>query len=56
MKHPVDIFSGETSEEVGELYDEERITAIQAVAQFHPTTENMTVVTGNGSGRMVCYS
>ncbi|KAI7857855.1 WD40-repeat-containing domain protein [Circinella umbellata] len=56
MKHPVDIFSGETSEEIGELYDEERITAIQAVAQFHPTTENMTVVTGNGSGRMVCYS
>ncbi|KAI9493743.1 WD40-repeat-containing domain protein [Zychaea mexicana] len=56
MKHPVDIFSGETGGEIGELYDADRITAIQAVAQFHPTAENMTVVTGNGSGRMVCYS
>ncbi|KAI9264253.1 WD40-repeat-containing domain protein [Phascolomyces articulosus] len=56
MKHPVDIFSGETGGDIGELYDGERITAIQAVAQFHPATENMMVVTGNGSGRMVCYS
>ncbi|KAI8141380.1 WD40-repeat-containing domain protein [Fennellomyces sp. T-0311] len=56
MKHPVDIFSGETGGEIAQLYDEDRITAIQAVAQFHPATENMVVVTGNGSGRMVCYS
>ncbi|KAF7732080.1 hypothetical protein EC973_006335 [Apophysomyces ossiformis] len=56
MKHPVDIYSGETGEAIEQLYDSERITAIQAVVQFHPTTESMTLLCGNGSGRMVCWS
>ncbi|KAG0168226.1 hypothetical protein DFQ28_002625 [Apophysomyces sp. BC1034] len=56
MKHPVDVYSGETGEAIEQLYDGERITAIQAVVQFHPTTESTTLLCGNGSGRMVCWS
>ncbi|KAI9006689.1 WD40-repeat-containing domain protein [Phycomyces nitens] len=56
MKHPVNIYSGETGKIIGDLYDSERITAVPAVVQFHPTTTSMAVLCGNGSGRMVCWT
>lgn len=56
MNHPVEIYSGETGDLIHELYDEDRITAVPAVTQFHPTRESMTILCGNGSGRMVCWT
>ncbi|KAI9320782.1 WD40-repeat-containing domain protein [Dichotomocladium elegans] len=56
MKHPADIISGETGDKLISLMDYDRITAIQAVTQFHPTSENMLLATANASGRVVCYS
>ncbi|KAJ2962519.1 hypothetical protein NQZ79_g2351 [Umbelopsis isabellina] len=56
MNHPVEIYSGETGERICELYDPEKVTAVPAVCLFHPTTPKMTVLSGNGSGRMACWS
>jgi hypothetical protein len=56
MNQTVDIYSGETGEEITYLYDRDHITAIPSVAQFHPNTENPLLLTGNASGRMVCWS
>lgn len=56
MNQTVDIYSGETGEEITSLYDGDHITAIPSVAQFHPNTEGPTILTGNASGRMVCWS
>jgi len=55
MKHPIDIYSGETGEEIVQLYDGNHITAISGVCQFHPSTANTTLLAGNSSGRMVCW-
>lgn len=55
IKHPLDIYSGETGEEIAQLYDGDRITAISGVSQFHPSTVNTTLLAGNSSGRMVCW-
>ncbi|KAI8391130.1 WD40-repeat-containing domain protein [Radiomyces spectabilis] len=56
MKHPLEIYSGENGEEIATLYDGDHITAVPAVAQFHPTTPTITLLAGNGSGRMVCWN
>lgn len=55
MKQTVDIYSGETGEEIVQLYDENHITAISGVCQFHPSTTQPMVLAGNASGRMVCW-
>ncbi|KAI7905290.1 WD40-repeat-containing domain protein [Cokeromyces recurvatus] len=56
MNQTVDIYSGETGEEIIQFYDSEHITAIPSVCQFHPMTSNPIILTGNASGRMVCWS
>ncbi|KAL0087998.1 WD40-repeat-containing domain protein [Phycomyces blakesleeanus] len=56
MKHPVNIYSGESGNLIGDLYDSDRITAVPSVVQFHPNTTSMAVLCGNGSGRMVCWT
>ncbi|KAG2174606.1 hypothetical protein INT44_006870 [Umbelopsis vinacea] len=56
MNHPVEVYSGETGERICELYDPEKVTAVPAVSLFHPTTPSMTILCGNGSGRMVCWT
>ena len=56
MKRTIDFFSGETGQEMCALSDPDRLTAIQAVAIFHPSTEKTLVATGNASGRMACWS
>ncbi|KAI8984159.1 WD40-repeat-containing domain protein [Mycotypha africana] len=56
MKQTIDVYSGNTGQEIVQLYDPDHITAIPSVAQFHPTTENPVILTGNASGRMVCWS
>jgi hypothetical protein len=56
MNHPVEVYSGETGERICELYDPEKITAVPAVSLFHPTTPSMTILCGNGSGRMTCWT
>lgn len=56
MKRTADIISGETGQLIAQLYDEDHVTAIPAVAQFHPTTETMTILCGNASGKMLCWS
>jgi hypothetical protein len=55
MKQPIDIYSGETGQEIIQLYDDDHITAIPSVSQFHPNTLNPTILAGNASGRMVCW-
>ncbi|KAI9480987.1 MAG: WD40-repeat-containing domain protein [Benjaminiella poitrasii] len=56
MNQTVDVYSGETGEEIIQYYDSEHITAIPSVCQFHPMTINPVVLTGNASGRMICWS
>lgn len=56
MKHPVDIYSGVRGDMIAQLYDVDHITAVPAVITFHPQTSSMTVLCGNASGRMVCWS
>jgi hypothetical protein len=56
MNQTVDIYSGESGKEMSQLYDQDHITAIPSVAQFHPSTLKPTILTGNASGRMVCWS
>lgn len=55
MKQPIDIYSGETGKEIIQLYDQDHITAIPSVNQFHPNTKQATILAGNASGRMVCW-
>ncbi|RUS27286.1 WD40-repeat-containing domain protein [Jimgerdemannia flammicorona] len=55
MKHPVDIYSGVRGDIIAQLYDVDHITAVPAVANFHPRTPSMTLLCGNASGRMVCF-
>ncbi|KAG0756610.1 hypothetical protein G6F57_011158 [Rhizopus arrhizus] len=52
MNQTVDIYSGESGKELSQLYDQDHITAIPSVAQFHPSTLKPTILTGNASGRM----
>ncbi|RCI04733.1 hypothetical protein CU098_000941, partial [Rhizopus stolonifer] len=54
MKQTLDIF-GEDGRELIKLYDEDHITAIPSVSQCHPNTLEPTILTGNTSGRMVCW-
>jgi hypothetical protein len=56
MSQTVDIYSGVNGKELIQLYDEDHITAIPSVIQFHPSTADPTLLTGNASGRMVCWS
>jgi hypothetical protein len=56
MKQFIDIYSGESDNEIVQLYDEEHITAIPSVNRFHPNTMKPTLLAGNASGRMLCYS
>ncbi|CAO3592567.1 unnamed protein product [Absidia cylindrospora] len=56
MDHPASVFSGETTSKITDLYDKERITAIPAVNEFHPTLDSLAMVSGNGSGRVVCWT
>lgn len=56
MKHPASIYSGESVSKIVDLYDEDRITAIPAVNEFHPTLDTLAMVSGNGSGRVVCWT
>ncbi|KAJ1912900.1 hypothetical protein IWQ60_009450 [Tieghemiomyces parasiticus] len=54
MKRYVDIFCGSTGELVTQLYDANRITAVPAVNEFHPTLP--VIVAGNASGRMTVWA
>ncbi|CAO0800546.1 unnamed protein product [Mucor circinelloides] len=56
MNHQINVISGETGKEMATLYDSDHITAVPSVAQFHPSTATPVILTGNGSGRMVCWS
>ncbi|CEJ01601.1 hypothetical protein RMCBS344292_15624 [Rhizopus microsporus] len=56
MGQTVDIYSGMNGKELIQLYDEDHITAIPSVIQFHPSTADPTLLTGNASGRMVCWN
>lgn len=56
MKQTIDIYSGETGEEIIQLYDPDHITAIPSVSQFHPNTQQPVILAGNASGRMTFWS
>ena len=56
MKQPIDIYSGESGESITSLIDGERVTAIPSVNTFHPNTPLPTLLAGNASGRMLCWS
>ncbi|KAI8338898.1 WD40-repeat-containing domain protein [Chlamydoabsidia padenii] len=56
MKHPASIFSSESVTKIVDLYDDERITAIPAVNEFHPTLDSLALVSANASGRVVCWT
>ncbi|KAI8989949.1 WD40-repeat-containing domain protein [Pilobolus umbonatus] len=56
MEHSVDIYSGETGNEIGSLYDPAHITAVPSCAIFHPSTPNPAILTANGSGRVVYWA
>lgn len=56
MKQPIDIYSGESGNEIVQLYDDDHITAIPSVSRFHPNTITPTLLAGNASGRMVCWT
>ena len=56
MNHQINVISGDTGKEMAVLYDSDHITAVPSVAQFHPSTATPVILTGNGSGRMVCWS
>ncbi|KAL0135399.1 WD40-repeat-containing domain protein [Mucor lusitanicus] len=56
MNHQINIFSGDTGNEMAVLYDSDHITAVPSVAQFHPSTASPVILAGNGSGRVVCWS
>ncbi|KAG1555934.1 hypothetical protein G6F49_006720 [Rhizopus delemar] len=47
MNQTVDIYSGESGKEMTQLYDQDHITAIPSVAQFHPSTLKPTILTEN---------
>ncbi|KAG1488638.1 hypothetical protein G6F47_012331 [Rhizopus delemar] len=49
MNQTVDIYSGESGKEMTQIYDQDHITAIPSVAQFHPNTLKPTILTGNAS-------
>ncbi|KAI9258258.1 WD40-repeat-containing domain protein [Sporodiniella umbellata] len=53
MNRTLDLFSGENGQELKQL---SVMTTIQSVVQFHPTTVQPTVLSGNASGRMICWT
>ncbi|ORX44745.1 WD40 repeat-like protein [Hesseltinella vesiculosa] len=56
MNHRLSIFSGEAVKKVVDLYDGSRITAVPAVNEFHPTLDRLAVLSGTGTGRVVCWT
>ncbi|KAI8060568.1 WD40-repeat-containing domain protein [Gongronella butleri] len=56
MMRPINIFSSETMRKVHDLYDPDHITAVQAVNDFHPNLDRLVVISGNGGGKVVCYT
>ncbi|KAI8089222.1 WD40-repeat-containing domain protein [Halteromyces radiatus] len=56
MNHPCSVFSAETVSKLTDLYDEDRITAIPAVNEFHPTLDSLALLSANASGRVVCWT
>lgn len=55
MKQTIDVYSGETGDEIIQFYDGDHISAIPSVCQFHPSTEQPAILTGNASGRMTFW-